>query len=624
MADPDYEDVNYHRKRMRLEDSGAKELAIQKIEDIITNQFDTELRYKEREIATIDQRIYQVRAMLDKIRACIIAKFYGTPKPLEQLTDRTATDPDTAENEDIISRNLSSQKLTFINPNHPAESIVKEARLQNSTATKTTQESKAIQERSSRNEGDISSRFYTKKRIIIGNTSKYIPLDQRDEHNQSTHKWMVYVRGTEEVEPEIHQFVKCVWFFLHPSYRPNDLVKVNQPPFHLTRRGWGEFPVRVQLHFVDSHNKRVDVIHHLKLDRTYTGLQTLGSETIVDVELYHEWKTDVDTVSNAPVSPDNLDEIVDELISKDSNPEIVGDNDMFEQVTSPDTFKYEPEIETKFDLEQLLEEGAKVYQLISENSTPLSQPYCAKNCETFFSWNIGKRRAAEWQRAIDMKKFIGSHSPGLVQLPTTKQITIWCRQHGYTPVDLNSKRDGGIANFCHICGRLLYTGNQQEFKENMKTNHVCKTSFDLLAYDNEAITEINVVDNSEAHESIDNKRTVIESENQEVSIPPLPPELQWIRDTSKEIIGVDFQTVKKGDVETPLSERIIFEACKGFIKHILRKSVAVAAKGSSSSVIDYVLVPSHIHAAIKEIENCDFITKSCLGQEIAAINELES
>ncbi|XP_009946580.1 PREDICTED: YEATS domain-containing protein 2, partial [Leptosomus discolor] len=113
----------------------------------------------------------------------------------------------------------------------------------------------------------------------------YIPPDKREENDQSTHKWMVYVRGSRR-EPSINHFVKKVWFFLHPSYKPNDLVEVREPPFHLTRRGWGEFPVRVQIHFKDSQNKRIDIIHNLKLDRTYTGLQTLGAETVVDVELH--------------------------------------------------------------------------------------------------------------------------------------------------------------------------------------------------------------------------------------------------------------------------------------------------------------------------------------------------
>ena len=130
----------------------------------------------------------------------------------------------------------------------------------------------------------LGSRFYLKKRIIVGNTSKYISIDSREDNDKSTHKWMVYVRGPPE-DPHIDRLIRKLWFFLHRSYRPNDIVEVNKPPFHLTRRGWGEFPARVQLHFIDPRNKRVDIIHELKLDRTYTGLQTLGSETVVDLEL---------------------------------------------------------------------------------------------------------------------------------------------------------------------------------------------------------------------------------------------------------------------------------------------------------------------------------------------------
>ena len=37
----------------------------------------------------------------------------------------------------------------------------------------------------------------------------------------------------------------------------------SQAPFHLTRRGWGEFPVRVQLHFRDGVTKSIDIIHKL-------------------------------------------------------------------------------------------------------------------------------------------------------------------------------------------------------------------------------------------------------------------------------------------------------------------------------------------------------------------------
>ena len=124
------------------------------------------------------------------------------------------------------------------------------------------------------------ARHKVRKRIVVGNISKWIPPDWRED--AASHKWTMYVRGSKE-NADITDFVGKVRFFLHPSYRPNDVVEVTSPPFHLSRRGWGEFPLRVQLHFKNPLNKPMDIIHHLKLDRTYTGLQTLGSETVVDV-----------------------------------------------------------------------------------------------------------------------------------------------------------------------------------------------------------------------------------------------------------------------------------------------------------------------------------------------------
>lgn len=93
---------------------------------------------------------------------------------------------------------------------------------------------------------------------------------------------------TNRLDPLIPlRLVAKVRFLIHPSYHPHDLIEVTQPPFHLTRRGWGEFPARVQIHFRDPRDKPVEVIHNLKLDKTYTGLQTLGGETLVDVWLHN-------------------------------------------------------------------------------------------------------------------------------------------------------------------------------------------------------------------------------------------------------------------------------------------------------------------------------------------------
>ncbi|XP_035644479.1 YEATS domain-containing protein 2 isoform X2 [Oncorhynchus keta] len=321
--DPDYEDISQvqENKRHKVVEQNAREATVQKIEAIIKDQFSLEMKNKEHEIEVIGQRLNEARRMMDKLRACIVANYYanaGVPK----LQEASKSDP-AVLNHPAIKRFLespsrSSSPLNQGSDAHSlgpseSESLSQQGEGPDRDGEGAWREDRGRQERRpGRNTGkdtfgipssgvlssdggeqrvtyhttgDEASRLYIKKTIVVGNVSKYIPPDKREENDQSTHKWMVYVRGSRR-EPSINHFVKKVWFFLHPSYKPNDLVEVSEPPFHLTRRGWGEFPVRIQIHFKDPRNKRIDIIHHLKLDRTYTGLQTLGAETVVDVELH--------------------------------------------------------------------------------------------------------------------------------------------------------------------------------------------------------------------------------------------------------------------------------------------------------------------------------------------------
>ena len=61
--------------------------------------------------------------------------------------------------------------------------------------------------------------------------------------------------------------VAKVRFFIHQTYAPNNVIDVAHPPYHLIRRGWGEFPARVQIHFKGPSgvNKPVDVMHFIKV-----------------------------------------------------------------------------------------------------------------------------------------------------------------------------------------------------------------------------------------------------------------------------------------------------------------------------------------------------------------------
>ncbi|XP_061861300.1 LOW QUALITY PROTEIN: YEATS domain-containing protein 2 [Colius striatus] len=319
--DPDYEEitVTHPSKRHKAAEQSARDVAVQKIETIIKEQFAVEMKSKEHEIEVIDQRLIEARRMMDKLRACIVANYYASagllkagegarscdatilnhPSIKKFLESPSRSSSPANQGSDTPSANHSesdslSQHNDFL-PDKDNGNLEADERLPNSLdqrqSRNTGRDSSSVsssQKPGQRNTGlssEETSRLYVKKTIVVGNVSKYIPPDKREENDQSTHKWMVYVRGSRR-EPSINHFVKKVWFFLHPSYKPNDLVEVREPPFHLTRRGWGEFPVRVQIHFKDSQNKRIDIIHNLKLDRTYTGLQTLGAETVVDVELH--------------------------------------------------------------------------------------------------------------------------------------------------------------------------------------------------------------------------------------------------------------------------------------------------------------------------------------------------
>lgn len=120
---------------------------------------------------------------------------------------------------------------------------------------------------------------------------------------------MVYIVEPAQSQEKISSFVTCVRFYLHPSYKPHDVIDVTEAPFKLTRLGWGEFPIRIQLFFVDKRrNKTIDLIHHLKLDNTHSGRQLLGGERSIEIEL--DRNTDfLDTSSAPPPSQETSKEV---------------------------------------------------------------------------------------------------------------------------------------------------------------------------------------------------------------------------------------------------------------------------------------------------------------------------
>ena len=327
-----------------------------KLCDIINKEFDNEVECRLSEAHLIQQRIKEGRELIRRLRFAVLASYYNEPSLLESSECTGAGDSDEDvqqpmsrllaerqwesnalhQHDDLVTDDLSEittfSEAQFVvsPPGSPIGSLFNMESSQNSinpsvvsSLTASPMASNAVtpmlgspslrqdfagtdesQERDNIPASDSNvSRFYITKRIIVGNTSQYLLSTMKGD--PTTHKWMVYVRGPPE-DSEINQFISSVWFFLHPSYAPNDIVKVTQSPFHLIRRGWGEFPIRVQLHFINPNQRPIDIIHNLKLDKTKTGQQTLGAETIVDIELEKSVKDSTNREVQRATSSDSM------------------------------------------------------------------------------------------------------------------------------------------------------------------------------------------------------------------------------------------------------------------------------------------------------------------------------
>lgn len=204
-----------------------------------------------------------------------------------------------------------------------------------------------------------------KKRIIVGNTSTYIP--EKFRHDNTTHKWMIYIRGPPD-DPNL-SFVKMLKVYIDESYEPNHIIELTSPPYHITKRGWGEFPYKVVVYFKNSEmNKPVEIIHHLKLDKTNSGKDVLSPEKHFDIELKHGRPS-----LKKPEKVESPKPEIKEIPKK--------------KPTKPVVESLEPILSKK---EMIIKENALKYPLISEKSMPYP---VAKTEEQFLSWSLGKKKA---------------------------------------------------------------------------------------------------------------------------------------------------------------------------------------------------------------------------------------
>nr|CAI5864619.1 unnamed protein product [Callosobruchus analis] len=289
-VDPDYATNNAALRNLERRDEST--VTVETIHRIISEEFDKELTVREKQLEEIEEQIAKAQKLLHLVRYVLVTSYYNK-KNLEHTTtaeEQMSTVFDSQNRiHPAVKKLIGKKPILDVFNIHGKRKAAKSSIFGEPSTSQTVEvkkpklESKGVSKASSvdSNQNCLQSRKKIRHRIVIGNISKYMSTTEDD---SMTHKWMVYVRG-ENNKPDISDIVKKVVFYLHPSYRPNDVVEVNESPFHLSRRGWGEFPLRVQIFFKNSLNKPVDIVHNLKLDKSCTGRQVLGNETLVDVYL---------------------------------------------------------------------------------------------------------------------------------------------------------------------------------------------------------------------------------------------------------------------------------------------------------------------------------------------------
>lgn len=192
---------------------------------IIEEEYNKEILERQDQIEKIELQICKVRKILHLLRYALIISYYKK-KELESEDEPSTSDifaaPDPqnrihpavkkllGKNTNLDHLNLKDKRKSTarLQPFEPPPVPEKKIKLDPEAAAPKTPV--------------VKNRKKTKHRLLIGNISKWMPSSEDD---ALTHKWLVYVRGPKDA-PDVSHFVEKVVFYLHPSYKPHDVVEV--------------------------------------------------------------------------------------------------------------------------------------------------------------------------------------------------------------------------------------------------------------------------------------------------------------------------------------------------------------------------------------------------------------
>ncbi|KAI8050614.1 yeats family-domain-containing protein [Syncephalis plumigaleata] len=227
-----------------------------------------------------------------------------------------------------------------------------------------------------------------------------------------SHRWMVYITGPSQDPNEISTYLERVRFYIHPSYRPHDIIDVVKPPFQLLRYGWGEFPVRLQLFFSDTRNKPVDIVHMLRLDDSHSGEQTQGAERTFDIELDRNTRFNLDRSSTTVEKEETMDtdkqtSTIEETpvsVKKEMPDMNMNSSDTQVPINSNDNQSISSDKKSSNDqLDSLLHQAYQQYPLVgnkdtkqnSQNGTRRISYRLASSIDEFTNWTHGRQKSVQ-------------------------------------------------------------------------------------------------------------------------------------------------------------------------------------------------------------------------------------
>ncbi|XP_017022461.1 uncharacterized protein D12 [Drosophila kikkawai] len=337
-------------KRLRVEQETPENKAkpqsaetMRRICELVRQEFQCEITQKIEQLTEIDRRLLQARQLLDRLRYLVVSEYYQKQQvplnaadvakvrgdslfadegSLPQLPLHPAIKkivgkrPIPIQNHlpERTAATLAKQTIRLRNPAHRRAERRRQQKIRDQgividhskvtsdqqkpeaapVAVKLEDEQPCTSRQAYERQLELNaSRLNNKNKFnfVVGNTSKYIGEGLRESSSEGQamiYKWLVYVQGKDLPQP-LNTYIKKVRFQLHHSYRPNDIVDVHSPPFQLSRHGWGEFPMRIQLFFQEAlQEKPVQLMHTVVLDKSMSGLHTMGAETTVEIWLKAE------------------------------------------------------------------------------------------------------------------------------------------------------------------------------------------------------------------------------------------------------------------------------------------------------------------------------------------------